>query len=400
MMKVHELQYPDDLRADLKRSRKAMGYLWGHDIQQEPDGPLLEKSIKTRGMTRESPPEAVSEIYDWRDAWKVAAKACGANLVETRKNFALARDLAFVRKISFADRTQLARFLGDDHLDRMITFDAHIASLKALKGASICNDTLRALLYRQAPEDLDTVLALARWRQNVSDEDLADMSLRELPVRGMDTKWIERHRQLVLSVFREFGWIDEAAESFEGKLGLFEVSKSMVKIRIHPSSCEGGWVSNMGIQPQLFAEAPPRVSRVLIVENETTLDRFEPGPGDCIIFGQGKAILAYAKLMPWLSQVAILYWGDCDGHGFDILDRLREQLPHVLSFMMDWESAQDHLQIATAENPNARVARPMPNLTEGEARLRSCLSERGAFLEQERLPRATLRQMLERAPAE
>lgn len=389
---AHDLQYPDAMREEISRSRQAMGRLWGAGAAQ--GAPILERTIRTRGMTHDAGPDAVSEICDWRAAWRRAATDCGAELVETRKNFALARDLAFLRKLVISGRAQLAAFLGGDHPERLSVFDKVIARMEWLKGAPVTDDGLRALLYRSEAAHLDTLVSLLHWRCGQGWEDLRDISLRELPVHGMSTKWIERHRGLVLAAFRDFGWLRDEAESLEGKLGLFEISKAMVKIRIHGSSCGGGWVERMDIQPALFTAPPPRISRVVIVENETTLMRYDPGPGDCYIFGQGKAILAYARMMPWLMNYPILYWGDCDGHGFDILDQLRGQLPQTRSFMMDWEGTSGYLDMVVPEDSKARVTHAMTRLTEGESRLRDWLSAQHLFLEQERLPRQALRELL------
>lgn len=62
--------------------------------------------------------------------------------------------------------------------------------------------------------------------------------------------------------------------------------------------------------------------------------------------------------------------------------------------MMDWESVSGHLDMAVPEASKARVTRSMTHLTEGESRLRDWLSAQHLFLEQERLPRQTLRMLL------
>jgi hypothetical protein len=73
------------------------------------------------------------------------------------------------------------------------------------------------------------------------------------------------------------------------------------------------------------------------VENKTTLYTTLTLPkmeGAIAVFGQGNAVLNL-KNTAWLIEMEILYWGDIDVQGFEILSRLREHFTNVKSVLMD-----------------------------------------------------------------
>lgn len=55
-------------------------------------------------------------------------------------------------------------------------------------------------------------------------------------------------------------------------------------------------------------------------------------------FGQDDAV----GRLPWLADAEVIYRGDIDTHGFDILDRLRGWLPQARSVLTDRETLVAH----------------------------------------------------------
>jgi hypothetical protein len=51
----------------------------------------------------------------------------------------------------------------------------------------------------------------------------------------------------------------------------------------------------------------------------------------------------------WLAGIDVVYWGDIDTHGFAILDRLRQHLPHARSMLMDRATLLGHREHWTTE---------------------------------------------------
>lgn len=69
----------------------------------------------------------------------------------------------------------------------------------------------------------------------------------------------------------------------------------------------------------------------------------------------------------WLSDKQIIYWGDIDTHGFQILSQLRSYFPKTQSLMMDFETFNEFKQFAvtgTETNINQLI-----NLTAEENQL-------------------------------
>jgi hypothetical protein len=86
----------------------------------------------------------------------------------------------------------------------------------------------------------------------------------------------------------------------------------------------------------------------------------------------------------WLNQCQIIYWGDIDAHGFQILSDLRRLFPHVRSVMMDQQTLDDHEDYVVVGN-TVRADR-FDGLTNAEAALAQQVVEHNLRLEQEHIP--------------
>ncbi|MDW7728311.1 MAG: DUF2220 domain-containing protein [Candidatus Methanoperedens sp.] len=62
------------------------------------------------------------------------------------------------------------------------------------------------------------------------------------------------------------------------------------------------------------------------------------------IFGRGFG-LGLLKDAKWLNDKQIIYWGDIDSHGFQILSQLRSYFPHTESLMMDFETFNEFKEL-------------------------------------------------------
>ncbi|QGQ25767.1 hypothetical protein F1728_25200 [Gimesia benthica] len=90
---------------------------------------------------------------------------------------------------------------------------------------------------------------------------------------------------------------------------------------------------------------------VFIVENNLnllTLPSFRRGMA---IRGEGIAVTRLEDLS-CLSRNQLIYWGDLDVEGFQILSRLRNLFPHVRSVMMDQEMLNSHAAAIAKGNPS------------------------------------------------
>ena len=103
------------------------------------------------------------------------------------------------------------------------------------------------------------------------------------------------------------------------------------------------------------------------------------------IFGQGFAI-NQLKNAKWLSDKQIIYWGDIDAHGFQILSQLRGYFSQTRSCMMDLPTFTQFRDLAIT-GPDTIVT-DLENLTDGERELFELLVglKKSNRLEQEKIP--------------
>ena len=115
--------------------------------------------------------------------------------------------------------------------------------------------------------------------------------------------------------------------------------------------------------------------------------------GICI-WGSGRAVSDAVPAVPALRDMRIVYWGDMDADGLEILSTLRESGIECDSILMDCD-AYDHFQLVPImhEDYSARLLcgmQPTPGLQSAERRLyeRLCADKTIAYrrIEQERIP--------------
>ena len=125
--------------------------------------------------------------------------------------------------------------------------------------------------------------------------------------------------------------------------------------------------------------------QVLIVENKTTLYTTLTLPNmdkTIAIFGQGNAVTNIQNAK-WLNDLTVLYWGDIDAHGFEMLSRIRKHFDHTQSILMDKTTFEKFF-----ENDSGKPTTDTTtlNLTDNERELYTLLKTNNWRLEQEKIP--------------
>jgi hypothetical protein len=136
------------------------------------------------------------------------------------------------------------------------------------------------------------------------------------------------------------------------------------------------WVHQL--QPERFPAGRPCSG----VENEMTFLTLPQIPRTIAILGSGDAV-SHLRLISWLKQMRLLYWGDMDTHGFEALSFLRSHHQHAESIMMDVEAYTQFRQFAV--QASAYASRAELHLSEVERALFNTLGDEGRLLEQERI---------------
>jgi hypothetical protein len=197
--------------------------------------------------------------------------------------------------------------------------------------------------------------------------------IRQMDIAGVDTKFVERHKQWlerlldpVLSGSEEGEGKDVFSPmTFEQRFGF--LSKPVrVRFRIlDPASYLKG-LSDLEVPIEAFMGLTCDVETVFIVENEINGLAFPFFPRSMVIFGLGYGLSALSGVS-WLKERAIWYWGDIDTHGFAMLNQIRRAFGDVRSFLMDEETLLSHRAIWGTEKTPA--IRELPCLTPEETYL-------------------------------
>ncbi len=238
----------------------------------------------------------------------------------------------------------------------------------------------------------DRALATTAW---IDQHDVSGLYLRQINAEGVDTKFVERHHRLLDALLCEvlaperIGATDSAGGGFTAKFG-FRSKPSYTRLRFLDPALElVAGLSELTARTEELIAAAPVAERVFIVENEITYLAFPEVAKSVVVFGSGFALGGLARFgrSSWLSDREVVYWGDIDTHGFDILSRLRGAYPSVRSILMDRETLLSHRRQWAVED--APTNRTLSYLTPDEASLYRDLVE-GAYgdsirLEQERV---------------
>lgn len=201
-----------------------------------------------------------------------------------------------------------------------------------------------------------TLLAAARWLDRHQGRDLY---LREVTARGVDTKFIERHRGVLADLLGR----DSGPAAFATQIG-FRDKPATVRLRFGAGFLGlPDHLSEATFRLEELVVARVCVQSAVIVENEITYLSVPVPSGGVVIFGEGFRV-SRAGALPWLRGVPTWYWGDLDTHGFAILHQLRAWLPQTQSFLMDRQTLLSHRDRWVRE-PRPRAA-ALDNLTDSE----------------------------------
>lgn len=202
-------------------------------------------------------------------------------------------------------------------------------------------------------EDFDRLVRLLGWLMGHPD---SGHYLRQLPVEGLDTKWVESRRALIHDLVQ---WLQvRTADDMRGGGGRdfyavcgLRTRPKRLRIRLLCPALRSR-VGGLGdieatVEDLAALGLAPRV--VLISENLETALALPDLPGTVALMSLGYSV-DLLEQVPWIRSAALqLYWGDLDTHGFAILNRARKVLPQVKSVLMDEATLRENLKLCGKE---------------------------------------------------
>jgi hypothetical protein len=228
-------------------------------------------------------------------------------------------------------------------------------------------------------EDWDRVLDVVAWFR---EHPKCGLYLRQLDIPGVDTKFIEARKQLLIELLTLVLGPEDCAAGpryFERRFGL-ATKPLQVRFRILDPRLAIRGLTDLTIPVKDLAALALPAERVYITENEVNGLAFPDVSGSIVIFGLGYGV-EILSAVDWLRRRELYYWGDIDTYGFHMLDLLRASFPHARSFLMDRETLMEHRALwVQEENP---YKGGLPRLTPEERAV--CESLRAVRLEQERI---------------
>ncbi len=386
----------DDLVATLQKRWRSGRYLSDHgkDLKWEP----IELPIKAPSAKELL--DRFDDVVKWVDRFQrechtAGGRACFAVEYRTIKGRSLGSN-------SVPVRVRIERF---DHLCTLLGTTDEVQTLDRILEQTtqampeltrwVLAHPLKAIEHGEIWSEL---LAVVVWITATPGEGLY---LRQIDAVGVDTKFVDRHRrlldELLVTVLPE-GRIDTRYTSGDfARRYHFRPKPEYTRFRVlesEPALPEG--LTELTVRTEELASLELTCRTLFIVENEVTFLAFPRVCGAIVMFGSGFGITSL-RPFPWLEDKEIVYWGDIDTHGFDILNRLRARFERVQSILMDRATLLAHRgQWVTEPSPTNRS---LSNLTEAEGALYGDLIE-GRFgpairLEQERVRFSMLQQALQ-----
>ncbi len=241
-----------------------------------------------------------------------------------------------------------------------------------------------------------TVIAVVDWLRT---HRLGSLRPRQLPIRGVDSKWFESHRSLVIALLAGIGHADAVSVlDAEPRLRLRILDPALVSgagsgeaaadsdttAAPAPTGVLSDGLDDITAPISQLSGLPLAPKLVFVFENLESVLAMPAWPSAVAVHGSGYAVDQVTRL-DWIAGARVLYWGDLDSHGFAILNRLRSRLPGVESVLMDEATLLAHADLWVPE-PKPHTG-TFAQLTGSEARTLDRLRTEGDVrLEQERIP--------------
>ena len=247
------------------------------------------------------------------------------------------------------------------------------------------NNALDIVRILKDHDDTDFRLVI-RAAHYFANHDCHTMTPRMVPIPGFSAKWLGTPNSQRRKAIRMLTGQDNLD---------FQERPGELRLRFMDAGHHG--------QPDLIVthpwihDRPTDIVRAIILENKDTYQAMPAVEHAICIFGSGYATLKrMTTFLPWITDIPdIIYWGDMDADGLDILSKFRQTGIPCASLLMDTAAYRTYEQYGTMLDTKnkpltTREPKPTPRLTLEERRLYEmlCTGANATYLriEQERIP--------------
>lgn len=211
---------------------------------------------------------------------------------------------------------------------------------------------------------------------------------RQIPVAGVDTKWLESRKNLVSELVATIQGDPPGERDFFRRCGL-RPPPQLIRLRILDPGLRSrfGGLTDISAPWEEIAALGITPAHTFIVENLQTGLAFGDLKNSVVIIGLGYGVDVLGQI-PWIHHARCTYWGDIDTHGFAILNRVRTYLPDLEAVLMDEATLLSHRAL-WVEEKDQHASTELPSLTRAEQKLFLALKSnvwgQQVRLEQERI---------------
>ncbi len=325
-----------------------------------------------------------SGVRRWVDAWTTWSGPGKVSWVS--RQWARLGNHQLPANLELATPLETASVLGHGRRWRSVEqrYQLLIERWPQLAGQSVVGRYF-SVLSDYSDQDFLRLMAMLSWLEQNPASGLAP---RQLPVAGLDTKWLEKRTGLITDFLRSIR-SDDTPGDFYSICGLRRpAARIRLRILCPKLRQEVGGLND--IEAPLLEVAQLSISprHILIVENLETGLALPDMDGVVAFMRLGNAVTMLAEV-PWLQGCDLTYWGDIDTHGYAILNRARSLFPNLVSVLMDQETFVSYRELWGEEDAQSPET-TLPLLREHESIVfYSLKNERWGSqlrLEQERIP--------------
>lgn len=188
--------------------------------------------------------------------------------------------------------------------------------------------------------DFSLLRTVATW---FTMNDATGLTPRQVPIPGVHAKWLNTHQRTIQLLTSQDNLGLAPAHPSRIHFTYLDPTYLTAGSRRHDSATVG--------DPMTPAYIP---AIVIISENKDTAINFPTIPEGIAIEGAGTGGSTIAQF-PWITQApTLLYWGDLDSAGFEILNEFRRAGVPASSMLMDTATLRAYGRFGTNNDPQGR----------------------------------------------
>ncbi|MCB9033897.1 MAG: hypothetical protein H6553_08675 [Chitinophagales bacterium] len=214
-----------------------------------------------------------------------------------------------------------------------------------------------------------------------------NLYIRELPIKA-HTKFVERNQSVIKDLLDILisEHINTDEKQFEKRFNL-KYAEPQIRFKVLDKEISQKFFSGLddiAITISQFEELNLPINRAIVFENKTTFYTALTLPKmnkTIAIFGSGFSV-HNLKNVRWFDNLELLYWGDIDVQGFEILSQFRNYFLQTKSVLMDKQTFDKFFEDDNGTPTNISTNL---NLTDKEQELYDILKTNNWRLEQEKI---------------